>query len=179
MFPRDKTADGLPADNSYDPRKTPTEAHAQFMWASEASFFTPAMFGLSRRRVGAGFEKGTDETLDRGGGDIKSEGGENEGSCEATSAKFDGNDIHEACHVVKTKDDMTLVREIAIIVFQGLFVAGFIAGPIKIERKKASVWYLSNEVSYIVLLSGRAQGARPGLCVVGVFLLLLSSVLFR
>jgi hypothetical protein len=65
MFPRDKTADRLSADYPYDPRKTPTEAHAQLMWASEASFFTPAMFCLSGRRVGAGFQKRTDETLDR------------------------------------------------------------------------------------------------------------------
>ena len=154
MFPRDETTDRMSANYSYDPRKTPTEAHTQLMWACEASFLTPSMFCFSRRRVGAGIEKGTNETLYRRRGDIKSESGENEGCCEAAGAEFNGNDVDEARQVVETKDDMALVRKIAIIVFQGLFLAGFVTRSIKIEREETAVWYLSNEVAYVVFLFG-------------------------
>lgn len=63
MFPRDETAYGLPADYSDDSGETPADAHAEFMWASEAGLFAPAMFGFARGGVGASVEKGTNEAF--------------------------------------------------------------------------------------------------------------------
>lgn len=46
---------------------------------------------------------------------------------------------------------MAFVGKIAIIVFQGLFFAGFVVGSIQVEGEKAAVWYLSDEVADVLV----------------------------
>lgn len=110
----EQTTNFQPADDSDCAGEAPAQAHTEFVRAGELGFLPPFLVDGRVSRV-ACLKKTLDESYCCGSGDVESECREDKRGCEAASTYLLGGNFDETSDVLETEHDVTLVREVAII----------------------------------------------------------------
>ena len=90
-------------------------------------------------------KEGLDESYGRRGRDVKSKCGEDKRSCEATSTDLVRGNFNKMSDFLESEHDMTLVREVAIVLGDFTFLRVEMRRG-KVEREKTAVWDLGKVV---------------------------------
>ena len=91
------------------------------MRAGELSFFPPFLVNRRVSRV-ARLEEGLDKSHGCRSRDVESECGEDKRGCEAAGAYLLGGNVDETTDIFEAKHDLTLVREVSIILGDSTFL---------------------------------------------------------
>ena len=110
------------------------------MRSGETSFFPPLLVNRRVSRVTC-LEEGLDESDGRRGGDVKSERREYKRGREAAGTYLLGGNVDETTDVFEAEHDVTLVREVAIVLSDFTFL-GVEAKWAQVEREEAAIRYL-------------------------------------
>ena len=103
-------------------------------------------------------KEGLDESYGRRGRDVESERGEDKRSCEATSTDLMRGNFDETGDFLESKHDMTLVREVAIVLCDFAFL-GVETRRGKVEREKTAVWDLGKVVLGVEVVGADCSGS--------------------
>jgi hypothetical protein len=116
-----QTANFQPTDDSDCAGEAPAQTHTEFVRAGELGFLPPLLVDGRVSRV-ACLKKGLDKSYGCRGGDVESECGEDKRGCEAASTYLLRGNFDEPSDFLESEHDMTLVREITVILSDFAFL---------------------------------------------------------